>query len=355
MKLLDRYLMRTVLASTGLVLAVLLALTTLMLFLEQQDDIGAGSYDLGAAFLFTALSLPQYAYELLPIAALIGAILGLGALARDSELTVLRASGVSVARIAGAAALAGAVLAGVLWLLGEHLAPPARDYARYQKVFSMNAELDIAGRRSAWVRQGPWFINVRQQSAEGLFGGVFLFRLDRQGRLERVGRADTAAQDPDGGWILTRYAETRLGADRTEVRSGERERTDADFNADFLGLAVTEPRAQPLRSLRAYLAHQRANGLDTRATEIQYWSRWARLAAAVVVCVFAVPFAFGPLRSAGAGARSVFGIVLGILFVLLSQTLENSGKVYQLDPQLVAWGPTALLALVALLAIRRTR
>ena len=355
MKLLDRYLARTVLSFTGMVLAVLLALTTLMIFIEQQDDIGKGSYDLGAAFLFTLLSLPQYAYELLPIAALIGAILGLGSLARDSELTVLRAAGVSVARIAAAAGLAGVVLAGILWLLGEHLAPPARDYARYQKVFSMNAELEISGRRSAWMRQGPWFINVRQQTADRLFGGVFLFRFDGARRIERIGRADTASQDPDGHWILTHYSETRLGEDRVETRYSERERTDADFNADFLGLAVTEPRAQPLRSLSAYLRHLRANDLDTRATEIQYWSRLARLAAAVIVCIFAVPFAFGPLRSVGAGARSVVGIVIGILFVLLTQTLENSGQVYRLDPLLVAWLPSVLLAVIAAGAIWRTR
>lgn len=355
MRLLDRYLARTVLGFTGLVLAVLLALMTLMIFIEQQDDIGKGSYGLGDAFLFTLLSLPQYAYELLPIAALIGAILGLGGLARDSELTVVRAAGVSVARIAGSAALAGVVIAALLWVLGEYVAPPARDYARYHKIFSMFSQLEIAGGRSAWVRQGPWFINVRRQSADRLFGGVFVFRLDADRRVERIGRAETASQDADGRWILTRYAETRLADDHVETRASEHEQTDADFNADFLGLAVTEPRAQPLRVQRAYLAHLRANDLETRATEIQYWSRLARLAAAVVVCVFAVPFAFGPLRSAGAGARSVAGIVIGILFVLLTQTIENSGQLYRLDPRLVAWGPTALLALLATVAIWRTR
>ncbi len=62
-----------------------------------------------------------------------------------------------------------------------------------------------------------------------------------------------------------------------------------------------------------------------------------------MVCVFAVPFAFGPLRSAGAGSRTVLGIMAGVLFMLLTQTLENSGQVYGLNPLLVAWGPTLLL------------
>ena len=71
--------------------------------------------------------------------------------------------------------------------------------------------------------------------------------------------------------------------------------------------------------------------------------------------MFAVPFAFGPLRSAGAGARTVLGIMAGVLFILLTQTLENSGQVYDLNPLLVAWGPTLLMAAIAAVAIWRTR
>ncbi len=108
MTILDRYLARTVLVHTAMVMAVLLALMTLVTFIGQQDDIGQGSYDVSGAFLVTLLQLPQQAYELLPIGALIGAIMGLGGLARDSELTIVRAAGVSVGRIALSAALAGA-------------------------------------------------------------------------------------------------------------------------------------------------------------------------------------------------------------------------------------------------------
>jgi lipopolysaccharide export system permease protein len=355
MMLIDRYLARTVLLHTLMVMAVLLALMSLVTFINQQDDIGQGSYQVADAFLVTLLLLPQQAYQLLPIGALIGAITGLGALARDSELTVLRAAGVSVARIAGSAAMAGAVVAAALWLIGEYLAPPADLYARQYKIFSRYSQLEIAGSRSAWVREGSWFINVRQQAAENLFGGVYLFELGPDRHLQLVARAETARQDKNGQWVLTNYAETRLAGDHVETRSRSREVTGAKFDADFLGLAVTEPTSLPLADVRAYRRHLEANSLDTRVWEIAFWSRISRLVAAVVVCVFAVPFAFGPLRSAGAGARTVLGIMAGVLFILLTQTLENSGQVYDLNPLLVAWGPTLLMAAVAAAAIWRTR
>ncbi len=354
MTLLDRYLARNVLVHTLMVMAVLLALMTLMTFIGQQNDIGKGSYDVGDAFLFTVLSLPQQAYELLPIGALIGAILGLGSLARDSELTVLRASGVSIARIAASAALAGFVVAASMWVLGEYFAPPADLYARQHKMFSKFSQIDIAGTSSAWVRQGSWFLNVRQQAADNLFGGVFVYELNADHRLRLVGRAETASQDDAGRWILSNYAETVLDAPSIEARGRDREQAGARFNGDFLGLAVTNPKALPIMNLYAYVGHLQANKLDSRSWEIALWSRISRLLAAIVVCVFAVPFAMGPLRSAGAGARTVLGIMAGVLFILLTQTLENSGRVYDLNPLLVAWGPTFLLAVIAAVAIRRS-
>ncbi|HTL50474.1 MAG TPA: LPS export ABC transporter permease LptG [Steroidobacteraceae bacterium] len=354
MTILDRYLAKTVLLHTLLVMAVLIALMTLVTFISQQDDIGQGSYDVAGAFLVTLLQMPQQVYQLLPIGALIGAIMGLGGLARDSELTVVRAAGVSVWRIAVSAALAGLVVAAFLWVIGEYFAPPADQYARQYKIFSRYSQLEFTGSRSAWVRQGPLFINVRRQAAENLYGGVYVYRLDDERRLTLVARAETATQDKTGRWVLSNYAETQLLDDHVAARTLDRLVTDQKFNADFLGVAVTQPGSLPLADLYAYKEHLKANNLASAEFEIAFWARISRLVAAVVVCVFAVPFAFGALRSAGAGARTVLGIMVGVLFVLITQTLESSGQVYGLNPLLVAWGPTALLSAVAAVAIWRT-
>ena len=354
MTILDRYFAKTILLHTLMVMAVLLALMTLVTFIGQQNEIGQGSYDVAGAFLVTMLQLPQQAYQVLPIGALIGAIIGLGGLARDSELTVVRAAGISVARVALSAALAGVVVAGLLWVIGEYFAPPADQYARQYKIFSRYSQLEFTGSRSAWIRQGSSFINVRRQAAENLFGGVFIYELDDDRRLKVVGRAETATQDKSGRWVLSSYAETRLEEDRVEARTVPRLVTDKNFNPEFLSVAVTQPGALPLADLYAYKEHLKANELDSSEWEIAFWSRISRLVAAVVVCVFAVPFAFGPLRSAGAGARTVLGILAGVLFVLVTQTLENSGQVYGLNPLLVAWGPTLLLLAISAVAIWRT-
>src|SRR3984957_10046512 len=124
MNTLDRYLYRTVLIYTLMALAVLVTLGALFLFISQQGDIGVGSYSAGDAFLFTMLNLPQSAFELLPIGAMIGALMGLGNLASGSELVVTRASGVSVWRIACPVGLAGLTLSVIMYGIGNYAAPP---------------------------------------------------------------------------------------------------------------------------------------------------------------------------------------------------------------------------------------
>ncbi len=101
MNILDRYVIRTMLGAIFLVMMVLLVLGALFVFIDQQDEIGVGRYTVLRAIEFTAMNLPQQAFELLPVTVLIGSLVGLGTLARGSEITVIRATGISIARLPG--------------------------------------------------------------------------------------------------------------------------------------------------------------------------------------------------------------------------------------------------------------
>lgn len=355
MSIADRYLARTVIGFSALVLAVLLTLGALFLFIGQQDDIGVGNYGAAEALMFALLNVPQQAFELMPIAVLIGSLLGLGALARGSELVVLRASGVSIARLAVSVALGGLVLLIVAALLGEFVAPPLQKLARQQKVFSKFADVSFAGSGSAWVKDGDRMLSVEEQSGDNLFGGVFLFELDGT-RLARVGRASTATVAPEGkGWSLHGYTETRFSGEGTQVESMRVKVLATRVDPAFIGLAVSEPRQLPSIGLLRLIRHQQANRLETRNYEFAFWSRIARTVAIVVVALLAIPFALGPLRSSGAGARMVIGVLIGVAFFLLQRTLESGAVVFDADPMLLAWLPTSLLTVVTAALLLRAR
>jgi len=71
--------------------------------------------------------------------------------------------------------------------------------------------------------------------------------------------------------------------------------------------------------------------------------------------VFALPFGFGSMRSAGGGARTTVGLGVGIVYFFLQRTVESGTVVFQLDPIVLAWLPTALLALIAGYLMTRVR
>jgi lipopolysaccharide export system permease protein len=351
---LDRYLYRTVLLYTLMTMAVLLALGALVLFISQQSDIGVGSYSAADAFLFTFLNLPQTAFELLPIGAMIGALMGLGNLAAGSELVITRASGVSVWRIAWPVGLAGLTLAIIMFGIGDYAAPSMAQFAKREKTIAKLADVSFAGTSSAWVKDGNRILRVQTGEVDRAFGGVSVFELDGPTRLRSIQRAARIVANP-GRWSLHNVATSRFEKDRVEGDTVSELTLRSTVNPEFLGLAATDPQMLTLHGLASYIDHLRRNNLDTASYEIGYWSRIARLFAVIIVTLLALPFVFGPLRTTGAGTRTVFGALLGVVFFLVTRTVENGGQLFNLNPALVGWLPTAVVGGCTLVAISRTR
>jgi lipopolysaccharide export system permease protein len=352
---LDRYLYRTVLIYTLMAMAVLLALGALVLFISQQGDIGVGSYTAGDAFLYTLLNMPQTAFELLPIGALIGALMGLGHLASGSELVVTRASGVSVWRIAWPVGLAGVTLGLIMFGIGEYAAPSMAQFAKREKTTSKLSDVSFAGLSSAWVKDGNRILRVQTGEVDRAFGGVSVFELDGPTRLRSVQRAARIDVADPGLWHMHNVATSRFTADRVEGDTVSDFTLRSTVNPAFLGLAATDPQLLTLHGLASYIDHLRRNNLEPTVYEIGYWSRIARHFAVVIVTLLALPFVFGPLRTTGAGTRTVIGALLGVVFFLITRTVENGGQLFNLNPALIGWLPTAVIGFCTLVAISRTR
>jgi lipopolysaccharide export system permease protein len=355
MSVLARYVIRDVLLYTLLVVIVLAILSGLYLFMTQQDDIGIGNYTLSSAFLWVGLNLPQYVFQSLPIAALIGTLLGLGNLARSGELTVMRAAGVSVLRLAGWVSVAGFILMVFGALLAEFAAPRMEAYARQMRTFQKYSDVSLTGDRNAWAKDGDTILSLQQQSSATQYGGVLVIRLTPLRRLDTVGRANTATLESDGRLLLRNYASSQIVDDHVQAKRQATAELSTRLSREFLGLAIVEPDAVPLSGLKTYISHLEANGLDATRYDIAYWARIARTCAIIVVVLLAIPFSFGPMRSTGTGARMVLGILIGTVFFLVARMFESGGAVFDLSPFLVGWLPVWILAAVTAVALLRVR
>jgi len=357
MSVLARYIGRSILSFTLLTMSVLMILFGVYLFADEQANIGEGSYTVVDALMFALLNLPTSIFGLLPLGALIGSLLGLANLARGSELTVMRAAGVSTLRLALWAGGTGVLLAGAAWVIGDYIAPPLEQYSLQQKTFARFKEISLVGNQGAWAKDGNTFVSVQRQTTDNQFGGVYVFRFDQERHLQSMARA--ASAEAAKNWILHGYVESqvKLQTDGYHV-AVKRESTHelvTSLSADFLGFGAKAPQTLPGRVLFDMIRHLRVNGLDTSIFEIALWTRIARTVAIVFFVMLAVPFALGSTRSGSANIRIVIGILIGVGFFLFAMTMENGASVFNLPPLLVAWLPTMLLAIVTMGVLARTR
>ncbi len=352
--ILTQYLMRTILTMTALVLVVLIALAGLFEFIAELDDI-QGDYQAPQAILYTIFRLPQLAFEMLPIAALIGSLLGLGALAGNSEIIVMRTAGLSVMRLAGKVSVAGLSLLILTGLLGEFIGPPLDYYARNIRFEARYEKDDDRLGQEAWVKDGQVFLHMERVSSEFEFGSIYVYRFNDSNELESIARAENSGIDDNDQWVLENFRETRFFDDGVQVVESSLAVESFDINAEVLGVSLVKPQSLSGRGLFSYISYLKRNSLDADRYETELWYRIARTATIMIMPVLALAFVFGSLRTGGAGARLMMGVAIGLGYYLASEMLANSGQVFDLNPAVIAWLPTALLLIVTVFALNRVR
>ena len=352
MSVLTGYLMRTILASTLLVLGVLLALAALFEFIGQLDDI-EGNYTVPMALLYAALRLPQLSFEMLPIAALIGALLGLGGLANSSELVVMRTTGVSVSRLAGMVAASGVVLMILTALIGEFIGPPMDYFARTMQNEARFEQDEVDFGNAAWVKDGPVILHLDRINSEFEFGGIYLFRFNDDNSLKSITRAENSGIDESDRWILENVRETRFVDGGVEAVQSAVAVESLDLSSELLGITLVKPVSLSARGLLSYIRYLKKNELTAERYETELWSRVARTATVVIMPVLALGFVFGSLRSSGTGGRLMLGVLIGLGYFLASEMLANSGQVFNLNPAIVSWVPSLVLLAITVFALSR--
>ena len=352
MKLIDRYISRTILVATAVVALVVAALVALSVFIGEADNIGDGNFGVLQAVIYTLLKMPSDIYLVMPVVALLGALLALGALAAGSELIVVRASGMSMRRLAVSVSIAGIVLALLSLAVGEYGGPAgvrAADALREQARHGRVADSIEDG---LWLRQDNIVVRIDGTLPGGGIDGIDVFRMDSDGRLQQALTAPHAKLR-DGKLVLDTPKFTTINEDSTETGTPETLAIPIDIDADVLKLAVTEPSELSSPGLWRYIDYLDRNDINAEDYRLALWRNIVNPITVWVLVVFALPFAFGSLRSAGAGQRLFVGGLIGLVFFLVNEIVAATGPVYGVPPWLAASLPTALLAIGTFVWMRR--
>ncbi|MGA9852679.1 MAG: LPS export ABC transporter permease LptG [Gammaproteobacteria bacterium] len=354
MLVIDRHIAIQVIINTLLVLLVLTALASLITFVGEFNNVGQGHYSLADAVLYTLLYIPSQAYSMFVVAVLLGAMLGLGDLAVHNELMVMRTAGLSVARLGLSTMAGGAVLLLLCVVLGEFIAPPAQRYADNRRSLLLYNQTNVLGSGGIWAKDGDTFLNVKQMNNRNGAQGIYIYRIDSSHHLLSIGEADSAAFN-QGTWLLKDLRETNLTADGASIRNLPSLEWRTFLSPGLLSLFVVDSDSLSAHGLYQYIAYLRSNGINANRYIAAFWSRVVQPLSLLVMLILALPFVFGPLRSATTGQRLVTGMLIGIGFFVFNSIFTQSGVVFGLNPVLTACLPTALLAIISGIAVSRIR
>ena len=356
--ILARYLARAILLTSALVLFVLLVLAAVFGFVGELDEVGRGGYGVAQAGAYVLLTLPAMAYELFAPAVLLGSLLGLGGLAASSELTVMRAAGMSNARIVGAVLLAGIVPAVAVVIVGETLMPRAARAAEELRLAALEERASLGGGEGLWVRSGPRFVSIGSVLPDYTLVDLAVHEFDGE-RLVRALRADRARLEGEAWWLAGAVVTSFSGSSVEVARHARLAWTSLAPEAPALvdpsvlaGLS-TSPEELSMRALAGQVRYLRANGLESRDVELAFWNKLAAPLSTLVMLMLSLPFAFGSRRGGGAGQKIFLGIMLGIGYVLVNRLLVQLALNGGLSPPASALLPVALFALVAAVGVRR--
>jgi lipopolysaccharide export system permease protein len=355
----DLYVGRVVLATVLLTWAVLLGFDVVMALSGQLGDLGKGSYDFPTALAVVAYTVPRRAYMIFPYAAVIGSLMGLGQLAATSELTALRAVGLSRRRLSASVAAALALLTGLMVLNGETLAPWGQRQADQLKLAARTNNVAMARYSGLWAREGDTFLNAID-GQERVVGGqrtlelrdVRLYQLDGEGGLRMLTRAAVAEHDADG-WSLRDVRRISFGPGTASESRVAEERWDSQLDPTALAAGVTRPRNLSAADLKVSIDYRSRNNLDAREYEDIYWGRWFYPINVLALCLAAVPFAFGSLRSGGMGKRLFLGIVFALGFMLLQMAFGRLAGAFRFDYRIAYALPPVLMLAISWWLFRR--
>jgi lipopolysaccharide export system permease protein len=351
LKILDRYLAGAVIGGALATLAVLLPLLGFFLLADEVDKVG-GDYQFSTAVAFVALSIPRYAYQIFPIATLIGALIGLGSLANRSELVAMRAAGVSIARIVGAALKAGALLAVVAFAVGEGIAPVAEQKALQLRSEAQSGQATLNTPYGFWARDGKAYVNIREILPGAYLRDVFIYQFDNERNLKLAIHAQEARYVKKH-WILNKIARSEISPERVRVTHMASATWDSTLDPGLLDVALIEPEALPIWRLFRYVRFMATNNQDAGPYAVAFWGKVVHPLLILAMIFLSIPILFGSARSTGMGARVIFGILVGIGFYLVSRTFAYLALIYGVSPFAAAVIPPLLFLGTALWVLRR--
>ncbi len=352
MKILDRYIRKTILGNIFIVLLVLIGLFTFFEFIEELSTVGKGNYGLFDAVKFVILKIPSLTYNLFPLAGLIGSLIGLGTLMSQNEIVVMRNAGVSFQRIVFSVMKSGIIVIAIAMVLGEFIVPVTEQYANYSRSVEINDQISLKTRNGLWVREGQSYLNVRKILPDNVIQDVYMYNFDKDNRLISSSYAHTAFYKGEE-WHLKNVTQTLISEQAITKDTTIDATWESLLRPELLSLVSIKPENLSVIDLVSYTKYLKNNNQNSQTYRQAIWSKLIYPLSTGVMIFLAIPIVLGAKQSQNIGQRIFIGIVIGLIFHIVNQGMGNVGIVYKLPPLLAVATPAIVTFFIGWFLMRK--
>ena len=342
MKIIQQYITRNMIWSTLLALFVLVSLFSFFSLIDQLGDTGLGNYGTLQALVYVLLTVPKLAYELFPIAAVIGSMTVLGILAQNSELDIIRTSGVSNFNLALLLLRSAMVLVILAVIVGEIFAPISEEKAQNLRSMALTEQIALKTKNGFWIRDGSSFINIRKFLPGDRVEQIYFYEFAEDNVLRSSLYAESAVYS-DGHWLMEDIEESMISDEKVEKRFLKHATRESLLNPEMINIVTVKPQYLTFVGLARYIHFLKQNNQNTLLYEQALWSKFVGPFSIFAMIILAVPLVRGHSRFIAIGHRVFLGALIGIIFHLGNQVSANLGVVYGINPAISVTLPTIIL------------
>jgi lipopolysaccharide export system permease protein len=324
-RILHRYLWGSLIRGYLPVLAILLTVFSLFVFVEEVDEVGRGRYTFWEAGEFVLLTLPERFVVLSPFIALLGSIIALGGLANGRELLAMQASGISHYQIAWAVMQVGIVFVLIIACLEEYVTPTLDQNAHMSRSLALSDSEVYQGKHGLWFRENNRYIRIKTLKYGEIPQNIDIFEFNQDGEMIAYLYVEEADVQNPQKWILKNIQKKVINGFRVSEEALSSLAWDSPFNREEMRLLTLPASSLAPSDLFRYIGILQSKNQNVLRYELAFWGKIFRPLKTGLMILVALPFAFGPLRSASAGKRIMLGGLVGIGYYLTTEILEHLG------------------------------
>jgi len=349
MRRLSRHVGTTVFAAITVALFVVVGVDAIAAIIDEAGDVQR-NYHFSDALIYVATKLPSTIYEYIPFSSLIGCLFGLGMLATNSEVIVMRASGVSLLRIVYFVLKPVMLFVIISTAVGEYFSPYLDQLAEGRREYLRKGESAQNSASGLWNREGSEFMHFNAVFPGGVLFGVTRYK---KALLEASFSSRATYNGTENLWVEENVSITRFNETSTETEKKITRRWNSELTPEVLTLNVLPPSALSISSLYNYINFLELQNADTSVYELAYWRKVLQPLVIIGLVLIGISFVFGPLRDSTMGLRIFVGVVIGISFKIIQDMLGPFSIVFGFPAVLAVLMPVLLCMGVGLYLLRR--